>query len=213
MAGRTAGRSGKRVRELQQDGRGGFLLLPNPANTPALVAVTAPGIGQQHYDLTGKYENLASAVVLLHDESHGRMVERGGRPVADYWLDESDCATMRRGIFELARIFFAAGARSVYLPFNEGRPCQEHELKQRMAHARIEPHRLPMSSVHPQGSCPIGTSAATSALDPYGQVWDAPGVYVANASVFPTSVGVPPQVTIMSLARLIADHVADELSV
>jgi choline dehydrogenase-like flavoprotein len=196
----------------EQNGRGGFLLLCNPANVPALVAVTAPGTGAQHRELTGQYEKLASAVVLLHDESHGRVIERGGRPVADYWMDESDCTTMKRGIHELARIFFAAGARAVYLPFDAGRPCLEHELTQRMADGRVEPHRLPMSSVHPQGSCPIGASPATSALNPYGQVWDTPGVYVADASVFPSSVGVPPQVAIMSLARLIADHVADELA-
>ena len=196
----------------EHDGRGGFLLLCNPANVPALVAVTAPGTGKQHHDLVGSYENLASAVVLVHDESHGRVVERGGRPVANYWLDENDRKTMWRGIHELARIYFAAGARAVYLPFDEGRACLEHELDLRMANARIEPHRLAMSSVHPQGSCPIGASSATSALDPYGQVWDTPGVYVADASVFPTSVGVPPQVAIMSLARLIADHVADELA-
>ena len=63
------------------------------------------------------------------------------------------------------------------------------------------------------------TSPSTEAIgvgsmrteDPHAQARGAPGVYVADASIFPTSAGVPPQVTIMSLARLIADHIADEL--
>jgi len=195
----------------ERDGHGGFLILPNPANTPALVAVTAPGTGQSHYDLVGKYSALAGAVVLLHDESHGRVRERGGRPVAEYWPGRNDIDTMRRGIRELARMYFATGAREVYLPFDGGQVCLQHELEQRIARGRIDRHRLPLSSVHPQGSCPAGNSARDSAVDPHAQVWGTPGVYVADASIFPTSVGVPPQVTIMSLARLIADHIADEL--
>jgi choline dehydrogenase-like flavoprotein len=38
------------------------------------------------------------------------------------------------------------------------------------------------------------------------------GIYVADASLFPTSVGVPPQVTIMALGMLVADRVNRRLT-
>ena len=41
---------------------------------------------------------------------------------------------------------------------------------------------------------------------------DVPGLYVADASVFPTAVRVNPMVTIMAFARKIAGGLADELS-
>jgi cholesterol oxidase len=49
------------------------------------------------------------------------------------------------------------------------------------------------------------------ALSPDGQVWDRPGLYVADAAAMPGTIGVNPQVTIMALARHIALHLGDRL--
>ena len=42
-----------------------------------------------------------------------------------------------------------------------------------------------------------------------GESWDVEGLYVADASVLPGTIGVNPQVTIMALARLIGESIAD----
>jgi choline dehydrogenase-like flavoprotein len=76
-----------------------------------------------------------------------------------------------------------------------------------MRQLKWSPHRVLLNSVHPQGSCSLGGDDRASATDAMGQVRGADGVYVADASLFPTSVGVPPQITVMALATAVADAI------
>ncbi|HEX7120246.1 MAG TPA: GMC family oxidoreductase [Longimicrobiales bacterium] len=195
------------------DGRRGFLLLPNPAPWPGLMGTLAPGLGARHRAIMRELPRLASASVLLHDESAGRVrVGPGGRPLAAYWPGRHDRRSLLRGIEALARIYLAAGARRVHLPL-AGAPAVHDEatLADAMADARLRRHTTPLSSVHPQASCAMGADAATSAIDPTGAVRGAPGIFVCDASLFPTSVGVPPQVTIMALASAVAERASESL--
>jgi choline dehydrogenase-like flavoprotein len=54
------------------------------------------------------------------------------------------------------------------------------------------------------GTCRMGSDPASSVVGLDGQLWDLPGCYVADASLFPTAVGVNPQVAIMALATRVA---------
>lgn len=88
--------------------------------------------------------------------------------------------------------------------------CNEAELNVALARARPLRHRVALNSVHLQGSCRLGATRDRSAVDPYGEVWGEKSVFVCDASLFPTSVGVPPQVTTMALAAAVADYVIAE---
>jgi choline dehydrogenase-like flavoprotein len=59
------------------------------------------------------------------------------------------------------------------------------------------------------GTAKMGSDPMQSAVDLSGELWDLPGCYVADASVFPTAIGVNPQVTIMALATRIAERLAN----
>jgi choline dehydrogenase-like flavoprotein len=50
----------------------------------------------------------------------------------------------------------------------------------------------------------MGKVAATSVVRESGETWDVEGVFVADGSIVPTSLGVNPQLTIMALATRIA---------
>ncbi|ORX56202.1 long-chain fatty alcohol dehydrogenase [Hesseltinella vesiculosa] len=63
------------------------------------------------------------------------------------------------------------------------------------------------STAHEMGTCRMGASAKTSAVKPTGETWEVKGLFVADASVFPTSSGVNPMVTIMAIAAHISDNV------
>lgn len=63
-------------------------------------------------------------------------------------------------------------------------------------------------TAHLLGGCPIGSDHATSLLDPYGRSWSVPNLWVMDGSVFPTSGGVNPSLTIMALARRTAERIA-----
>ncbi|HEX6938187.1 MAG TPA: GMC family oxidoreductase [Longimicrobiales bacterium] len=195
------------------NGRGGFLLLPNPAPWPGLLGTLVPGTGARHRAIMRELPRLASASVLLHDEGAGRVrVGADGRPRATYWPDRGDRRTLLRGIEALARIYLAAGAERVYLPLAGAPPVRDEAgLAAAIAGAELRRYATPLSSVHPQASCALGANPATSATDPTGALRGAPGVYVCDASLFPTSVGVPPQVTIMALAAAVAERAAEAL--
>jgi choline dehydrogenase-like flavoprotein len=55
---------------------------------------------------------------------------------------------------------------------------------------------------------PFGRTATDAAVTPVGRLWGQRDLFVADASLFPTSVGAPPQVPVMTLAMAVADHVA-----
>ena len=60
---------------------------------------------------------------------------------------------------------------------------------------------------HQMGTMRMGTSADSSALDPTGRFWDIPNLYVADGSVFPTSGGYNPMLTIQAMAWHTADNI------
>jgi choline dehydrogenase-like flavoprotein len=78
-------------------------------------------------------------------------------------------------------------------------------LRARLAHG-IDRRELELFTVHLMGTARIGSDPASSVVNPNGELWDLPGCYVADASAFPTAIGVNPQVTIMALATRLASR-------
>lgn len=196
-----------------ETGRGGYLLMPANA-TPALTAVMLPGSGLEHRARMRRLRGFASGAVLLHDETCGRVGRRRGslRPKIRYWPDAPDMRELLDGVARLAELFFAAGAREVLLPFRGAPPlASAAEIAGALARARPLPHLLSLSSVHPQGTCPLGTDPRRAAVRPDLRLHAAPAISVADASVFPSSIGVPPQETVMLMGLHCADAVAARL--
>jgi cholesterol oxidase len=71
-------------------------------------------------------------------------------------------------------------------------------------------------TVHPLGGCAMGDDAGLGAVDHAGRLFRDdgrvhPGLYVADGSVVPTSLGVNPLFTITALSERIAEHIAVDL--
>jgi choline dehydrogenase-like flavoprotein len=135
-----------------------------------------------------------------------------GRPVVTYNLNDADVARLKRGVELLARVFFAAGARAVIGPvhgFDELRSMADVD---RLAAAHVRASDFTLSAHHPLGTARMGRDPASSVVGADHQLHGGPGLYVVDGSVVPTSLGVNPQVTIMSLATRAADLLAARLS-
>jgi choline dehydrogenase-like flavoprotein len=140
--------------------------------------------------------------------------------VLTYWPDHANRDFLVRGMQEIVRIAFAGDAVSVSTTHSptlqlesEGRkpgavspPRLERFFGEIAAHG-IAPNRLPLFTAHQMGSCRLGSSATTSVADPYGQVYGVQGLYVADASGFPTASGVNPMLSVMALAYRVAQRI------
>jgi choline dehydrogenase-like flavoprotein len=192
-----------------EGGRGGYLFMASAAG-PATTAAFVPGPAGSVRLSMQLYRNLAPAGVLLHDESPSRVgIDRAGRPRIEAWPRGEDEAAMRRGIAQLADLWFAAGARAVISPYTRLPMLRSPADVGKLASARFRPYDVMLTSVHPHASVPMGpTERHPVRAD--GSLRGAPDVFVADASVIPESIGVPPQVTIMAFATAIAERALAE---
>jgi choline dehydrogenase-like flavoprotein len=146
----------------------------------------------------------ASAGVVVHDEDSVGSVSGTGLV---YNLGDLDRKRILAGLRMAARVFFAAGATEV-VPGVQGAPVI-HSIAAIDAALPddIPAHDIQLYASHPMGTCRMGARPDDSVVDPEGRVWGWRNLHVADASVFPTSLGVNPQVTVMALGLTIGGRV------
>jgi choline dehydrogenase-like flavoprotein len=66
---------------------------------------------------------------------------------------------------------------------------------------------VPIASTHPQSTCRMGGDPTSSVVNAFGECHDVRGLFVADMSVFPTSLGAPPQITTAALSDRTAQHI------
>ncbi len=72
---------------------------------------------------------------------------------------------------------------------------------------RNEPFSIRMVSYHPQGTMRMGVDATSAVVNPWGETHDVKHLFVADASLFPTSILVNPQESVYAISTYIADHI------
>jgi choline dehydrogenase-like flavoprotein len=147
----------------------------------------------------------ASAGVVVHDEDSVGSV---GTRTLSYSLGDLDRRRLIAGLRQAARVYFAAGATEVLTAVHGSPRVRTPDDIDRVLHDDIAPHDLGLYASHPMGTCRMGADPETSVVDPEGRVrgWD--NLFVSDASVFPTSLGVNPQVTVMALGLTIGANAA-----
>jgi choline dehydrogenase-like flavoprotein len=200
--------------DLERDPHRGYVLMPI-AGFPVLTAVNLPGFGRRHFDLMRNYSRMAGLLVLLHDRSEGSVASGGSlaRPEIRYSLDAEDATQLARGLRHCAEVLFAAGARQVAVPYAPEPVVLERGDDLGQIEAReVRLGGIPIASTHPQSTCRMGGDPRSSVVNAWGECHDVPGLFVADMSVFPTSLGAPPQITTAALADRTARHLAGRWS-
>ena len=72
---------------------------------------------------------------------------------------------------------------------------------------RENPDGLRVGSAHPQGGNRMGIDPEKAVVDSDCLAFGFKNLYVCDASVFPTALGVNPQLTVMALGSLVADKI------
>ena len=171
-----------------------------------------PGAGAAFMDRVADFGRVGVVGVMVSDKtSHGRVSLRGGKLRVGYRLSDEDATTVRFGIARAADILFAAGAREVY-PQIGGLAVVGPDERGIIESGRFRPADLRLEGFHPMGTARMAGDASASVVSPSGETHDVPGLWVADASIFPTSLGVNPMITIIAAARRIARGLAAELA-
>jgi choline dehydrogenase-like flavoprotein len=194
---------------------------------PGLIALALPWANRAAAQaLMAQAGHLAPLVGIVRDRDAGRVRLSGsGRARIEYRISPRDAATARLGLVAAARLARAGGADRLTAL---GTPALAHELAgagplaeqawvaylDQLAAFDLRPNRGSLFSAHQMGSARAGADPRTSACDPYGRVRSdtkgglVGGLYVGDASLLPTAVGVNPMVTVMLLAARVAEAVA-----
>ncbi len=171
----------------------------------------------------------APLIAITRDGGEGRVsLSRAGSVRVDYRLDPAGVATLRHALVRMARISRAAGAREIvamgtppawhgpqaFGPGGEERAFAAFE--ERLGAFDFRPNWGSIFSAHQMGTVRLGGDPRRHPCDPGGRVRSGTsnqvvgGLYVADASLFPTAIGANPMLTVMALARGVARTVIAE---
>jgi acyl-CoA reductase-like NAD-dependent aldehyde dehydrogenase/choline dehydrogenase-like flavoprotein len=198
------------------EGTGGHgFLLEGAHHSLGIIAAAVPWqSGRQHKEEMAGLRNKSGLIWLIRDRGHGRVdVDGGGNAVPSYRLaDELDVANFRAGMETVARVHEAAGAERIVALSRKGLIWERGEdfdaFLAGLRECSLAPHEHAVFSAHQMGSCRMGRDPATSVANPWGELHDAPGVWIGDASAFPSASGTNPMITIMALARRTAEAIA-----
>lgn len=185
-------------------------ILQCPSLHPGVFSVLAPWLSGLDSKLRmRRFARTAHVFALARDRGVGVITPTG----VLYDLHPDDHTSLLDGGEAALRVLIAAGATEVGTHHRHGDrlvispTTTSADVDAFLSHVRsqgIDQLGTPLCSAHQMGSCRMGTSPTSSAIDPQGESWEVACLFVADASVFPSAIGVNPMVTIQSIAYCIA---------
>ena len=200
------------------DGPIGFKLEAPPLH-PVLFATTLHGFGAAHAELMRQFTASHVLIALLRDGFHAESaggavrLRDDGTPVLDYPITDFLWEGVRRAWLTMAEIQFAAGAKSV-MPVHEQAPVFSSwaEAQAGIAKLALTPNIARVVSAHVMGGCGMAAEAKAGVTNSYGRHHQLGNLTVCDGSLFPTSIGANPQLSIYGLAARNASRLTEELS-
>lgn len=190
------------------------VLLEVTSLLPGTSAASAQEVGPKLKEALALSRYLASVGLFVSDSSKGHILRGLGRdwwtsPTILYGLGQDDTDRLLRGIALAAEVFLAAGAVAVFTGIRGLAPVTDRQSLRRLQKFSLRAEQLTPAGFHPMGTCRMGGDPAVSVVGPYGEAHAVRNLFVADASVFPSCVGVNPQVTIMAFATRTAFHILE----
>jgi choline dehydrogenase-like flavoprotein len=198
------------VDEFASDG----IMLEGAAGPPDYAAGSFGTWGDEHRETMLRYRQVSQFGLMVSDVSRGTVRRRLGLTVLRYDLVAQDVERIRRGLLRLAELYWAAGARRVFLPVAGLGALDTPDLAP-LRERRLRAADLTLMAFHPLGTARAAARAEDGVVDGDLALHGVRGVHVADGSVVPSALGVNPQLTIMALATrlgfsLLGEPVPDE---
>ena len=162
-----------------------------------------PGTGRHWVELMAEFPRAAVWVLPLRAYGEGAVGRTGS---IGFTLDPRDLPNLRRGLRRAADLMFEVGARTVVCPIHGLPPRLQPDQAALIETAPDDPAAYPLAMSHLFGTARMSLRPEAGVVSPDFRVHGTENLYVVDSSVFPTNLGVNPQLTIMALARLAAER-------
>jgi choline dehydrogenase-like flavoprotein len=200
------------------DGPVGFKLETPPIH-PLLMATTMGGFGQEHAETMRQFPHIQATIALLRDGFHhdapggSVLLNDDASPVLDYPISDFLWEGARRALLTMAEIQFAAGARAVQ-PAHEmaGRYTSWAEARRAIAALPYRPHLTRVVSAHVMGGCTMSDDERLGVTASDGRYHGVANLSVHDGSLFPTSIGANPQLSVYGISARLASTLAHALT-
>lgn len=181
-------------------------------NPPMFQSTVMPGWWDDHWKNMQRYNRMACTGVLVGSESNAE-VRVGGLTKRDirYQPTKKDFDTLLEGIELAGEIYLAAGADCVMPNTFQYFEYGTKEQLRLMKYDVKDSSDITLGTGHPQGGNIISRNRKIGVVDEQLKVYGYDNLFVSDASVFPTSVGVNPQITVMAIADYAVPFVADTI--
>ena len=199
------------------DGPVGYKLEVPPLQ-PGLTSVLLLGHGHQHFSDIQKLPNLHAMIALLrdgfHPQSEGGSIELAGdgTPIIDYVINDYLWDGVRRSWLSMAEIQFAAGAKAVRASHVDSPWFTSwEEAKAGINALEFRSNAFTAGSAHCMGGLTMGEDQTRCLVDSNGKYHHLDNLYIFDGSVFPTSIGANPQLSIYGMACKQANKLLETL--
>jgi hypothetical protein len=205
------------------DGHGHGPKIEATCMQPGMFLTTMPWKdGLQFKMFASKFRNMTGFITLTKEKDPGRVYPdpKDGRPRVVYTVSPVDRRHILEGLIASAKISYVSGAKEFHTSYHDMRPfirsatskgdgADDEGVNNPEFQAWVEEFRrkAPLNaehgvfaSAHQMGTCRMSASPRKGVVDPDGQVWGTQGLYVVDASVFPSASGVNPMVTNMAIS-------------
>jgi choline dehydrogenase-like flavoprotein len=177
-----------------------------PPLHPAISSIMLMGHGNSHVADMAKLNNTHAMLALLRDgfddESEGANItlSDNGSPIVDYPMNDYLFDGIKRAYLSMAEVQFAAGAKKVRPAHQHGEWFESYEsFKKDFNDLEHKVSNNLVGSAHVMGGLAMGENKEVCLVDSDCKYHYLDNLWVFDGSVFPTSIGTNPQLSIYAL--------------
>lgn len=190
----------------------GYFLETAPIH-PMLSAIAFPGFGDRHRGIAARLPFAQATIALLIDghkaDPGGTVtVNQGGRIKLAYPLGGEIAEAAKDAMGNMARLLLAAGATEVISLHADPVIVRSEKDLPALARAPFGPNLQTMFSAHQMGGAAMGEDPKRAVVNSRGRHHQVENLWITDGSVFPTALGVNPQLSVFGVARLFASELA-----
>ncbi|KAF4629884.1 hypothetical protein G7Y89_g8259 [Cudoniella acicularis] len=191
--------------------------------------------GLEYKKVALKYRRMNGYISIARDRDTGIVYPDpdSGRPRIRYTPSAFDRAHCLEGVIALAKIAYVTGATEIHPCIQGVKPfirdsdtppfstsddpdlgVTDPRFKAWIKDLQQNGNKPPIgtfTSAHQMGTCRMSAEEKDGVVDSKGRVWGTEGLYVSDASIFPSASGVNPMITNMAISDWISRNIAKEL--